>query len=138
MSAKKAARVRKPKANQPLGVQPDVPPPPMIPPGPPSGVLISRGGPSEFKDPDPNKPIKDILNVNGAPVDVTVLDGRNIQGGKTALVFVQNGQSSELLSAAQSKHKFIQDAEGTVYYGSHGFSMPPANTKPVDVVALAS
>lgn len=142
-AAKRAARKRPSRAKphgprNPLGPQPDVPPQPIMPGGPPAGVLVSQGGPSEFKDPDFDKPIRDILNLNGAPVEVRIMKGKRVDGADTALVHVQNARSHEWLTQADAKLKFVQDVEGNVYYVGHGFAIPPVNTKPVDVVELAS
>lgn len=133
--SKKEKKPRKTK--EPAAPAADAPPPVT---GEPLGVGIPVAvtPPEDFKDPDPENWIKDILNTHGAPVGVVVIEGKNVQGGKTALVHVKSGQSSELLTADDAKKKFIQDADGQVYYGVHGFAIAPANTKPVDVVELAS
>src|SRR6266581_3319319 len=98
VKTKKTTKTKTP-AKTALGAQPDVPPPPIMPGGPPSGVIVSQGGPSEWKDPKPEKPIRDILNINGAPVDVVILKGKDIEGKDVTLVHVQNGRSGELLTA---------------------------------------
>lgn len=138
MPAKKEKKPRKTKPAPPAPVA-DVPPPLTTDASDIGvGVPVPVVDPSEFKDPDPENPIKDILNTHGAPVGVTIIEGKNVQGGRSALVHVKSGQSSELLTDEDAKKKFVQDAEGQVYYGVHGFAIAPANTKPVDVVELAS
>lgn len=131
--SKKDKKPRKPK-------EPAEPtaPPPATEPGIGVGVPVTPPAAADFQDPDPENPIKDVLNTNGPPVGVIVVQGKTVDGYNTALVHVQSGQSSELLTAAEAKKKFVQDAAGNVYYGVHGFAIAPPNTKPVDVVALAS
>jgi hypothetical protein len=98
-----------------------------------SGGKVTTAAPPapEFKEPDNTKPILDIQK--GLPVTVVILRGKTVAGEDAALVHVQDS----LLTPYETKSRFTQGPDGTVYYSAHGATVD-VNQKPVDIVELAS